>query len=721
MNKFLKTFNIICFVALCLAGCSSDNDLNFEGNDNFISSFKLVLPNSDGGVVTGSIVDGKITVTIPEDVSTVGAKAKIVISENATIYPNPADITNWDNDYSFVVSSHSGQQNIYHYSVRREKKEDSKTGNFILYSQTDVNNFVALGIKKLDGNLSIGIKTQNYEENDMTDNDDPIVSLAGLSLLEEVKGEIYLYVCPDDYSVGFKNLTKVGSIKVPQGKYRLKDFIFPALEEVYGDICYPNYNATMITTIYLPRLVSVGGNFEIAGLRSLVSFAVPELKQVMGILSLRGNGIMGTIETLSFPKLEQVGDQMNIYAFDGTSIKIPVLKTCAGLAWEGARNLTSIEAPALKQLFGSSKFQNFSNVTSISLPLVTYIENLELVGLDNLTTIEMSQLKSAKNIKFDTLRKLANLKCLGSLNEIAETLSLQNLSGLTESFALPTTLTSVGKLEIANLPGLSELDIRGTGIKGVGITSSSDTPFKLTADDVMDGSLTLNGLFKLSGMKKVNGDVTINMNSTTESIELIPNMETVNGNFTLTYNYTTGSLNLPLLANINGICRINTRATVTIPKLQEVGHALIYNKGGVNDNGEVPEFALPKLSKVGGDFIIYTGHTMGGLQYPQDQGVPFDIKMPSLAVIGGVLKIHTHENPSTSSRPSNRIANLNGFSTLSKVSGVDIYRQAALRNYTGLKKALTSFTTDYWKLANVGYKPSYDDLVKGGKYIDPTL
>ena len=112
---------------------------------------------------------------------------------------------------------------------------------------------------------------------------------------------------------------------------------------------------------------------------------------------------------------------------------------------------------------------------------------------------------------------------------------------------------------------------------------------------------------------------------------------------------------------------------------------------------------------------------MGGLQYPQDQGVPFDIKMPSLAVIGGVLKIHTHENPSTSSRPSNRIANLNGFSTLSKVSGVDIYRQAALRNYTGLKKALTSFTTDYWKLANVGYKPSYDDLVKGGKYIDPTL
>lgn len=193
---------------------------------------------------------------------------------------------------------------------------------------------------------------------------------------------------------------------------------------------------------------------------------------------------------------------MDIYAFDGTSIKIPVLKTCAGLAWEGARNLTSIEAPALKQLFGSSKFQNFSNVTSISLPLVTYIENLELVGLDNLTTIEMSQLKSAKNIKFDTLRKLANLKCLGSLNEITETLSLQNLSGLTESFALPTTLTSVGKLEIANLPGLSELDIRGTGIKGVGITSSFDTPFKLTADDVMDGSLTLNGLFKLSGMKK---------------------------------------------------------------------------------------------------------------------------------------------------------------------------------------------------------------------------
>ncbi|WP_294079850.1 hypothetical protein [Proteiniphilum sp. UBA5384] len=721
MKKIFIAFSIICSAMLLLVGCSKDNDWAFEGNDNFITSFKLLLADSDGGVVTGAIAEGEIIVMVPEDFSFAGAQATVAISEHATIYPNPAEITNWDEDQSFVVSSYNGSQNIYRYTVRREKIEEEKTGNFVLFSQTDVNNFAALGIKKLDGNLSVGIQSQDYVGDDMTDADDPIVTLAPLASLTEVKGEIIIYVCPDDYSVGFSNLKKVGSIKIPQTKYRLKDFIFPSLEEVYGDLYYPQYNASMVTTVYLPKLVSVGGNFELGGLMSLASFSVPELKQVMGKLSLRANGAMGTISTLSFPKLEQVGDVMDLYAFVGTSIEIPVLKTCGGFDWDGLNKIESIEAPALEQLFGSSNFRNGIEVTRISFPKITYIENIELSGLRSLEDIDMPELKSAKNINFNSLVKLSNLECLGTLNEVIETLTLQNLSGLTESFALPTTLTSIGKLDIANLPGLTELDIRDTGIKGVGITSNSNTPFKLTADDIMEGSLSLNGLFELSGMKEVKGDVEIIVANTNTAVELIPNMETVHGNFTLTYNYTTGSLNIPALTKVNGICRINTKAIVTMPKFAEAGADFIYNKGGANDTGIVPEFTLPKLSKINGDFAIYIGHTMAGLNYPQDQGIPFDIKMPSLTTITGILKIHTHENPSTSTRPSNRLANLDGFSTLEKVSGVDIYRQAALRNYTGLKKALTSFSADYWNLANIGYMPSYDDLVKDGKYIDPTL
>lgn len=715
MKQVLITLSAVCF-ALLFTGCSKDNDWAFEGDDNYITSFKLTLDGDN--VISAYIVGETITVTIPEEFSLAGAIASISISENAKIYPDPVEIEDWDNEQTFVVSSYNGKQNIYRYTIRRETAEPEKEGNFILFSQTDVNNFASLGIEKLNGNLTIG---KSGSLSDSTDPDDPITSLAPLALLIEVTGNIIIYACPDDYSAGFMSLQRVGSIKVPQSNYRLKEFIFPELVEVYGDIYYPQYNASKVTAVYMPRLVIVGGNLEIGGLQTLASFSVPELKIVMGYLSIRGNGTMGTIEKLSFPKLEQVSDKIDIYAYPGTTINAPLLKTCGGLVLQGCSNMVEMEMPALEQLFGTSKFSSCNSLKKISLPKATYIENIELNGLSNLEFLEIPELKTSQNINFYNLTKLANLSCLGSLVSVEGTLSLQNLSGLTEAFSLPASLTNIGELVVSNLPGLTELDIRGTGIKSVGITTTSTTPFKLTADDVMEGSLTLSGLFELSGMKEVMGNVSITMSSTTNAIELIPNMETVNGNFTLTYNYTTGSLNIPSLQTVGGNCKIKTRAILTLPKLKQVGQSMTYDKGGSADNGEVSEFTLPELTTVGGDFIIYTGHTMAGLTYPQTQGIALDIKMPKLTVIEGILKIHTHENPSTSTRPSNRLANLNGFSPLSKVKGVDIYRQAALRNFEGLKNAIGSFTADDWVLSLVGYIPTYEDLAVDGKYIDPAL
>ena len=95
--------------------------------------------------------------------------------------------------------------------------------------------------------------------------------------------------------------------------------------------------------------------------------------------------------------------------------------------------------------------------------------------------------------------------------------------------------------------------------------------------------------------------------------------------------------------------------------------------------------------------------------------------MPALTTIGGLLKIHTNELAFTSTRGSNRLADLDGFTSLTSVKGVDIYRQAALRSFEGLRNAIHSFTADDWQVQQTGYMPSYDDLAEGGKYIDPTL
>ena len=123
-------------------------------------------------------------------------------------------------------------------------------------------------------------------------------------------------------------------------------------------------------------------------------------------------------------------------------------------------------------------------------------------------------------------------------------------------FAIPSTLTTLNGLAISNMPGVTELDLRGTGIKDIEINNSTSSDrFKLSADDVVEGSLTLNGLFELTGMKEVKGDVTISMPNTTETVDLLSNTEAVRGNFTLTYNATTGGINLPVLASVgSGRC-----------------------------------------------------------------------------------------------------------------------------------------------------------------------
>ncbi len=704
----MKKLHIILAAVCCavlLNGCKKDDSSAFTGQDNYITVFKL---KTEDGSLSASVSGDSILIHTVESRILDGATAVVTVSENGKINPDPATVSDWDNKHTFVVTSFNGKQKIYQYVVNKEKVEASKKGNFTLTTQIEVNDFATLGVKVLDGNLTIGA---GYGV-DPAMPDNPIQSLGVLSSLKEIKGTLTLYNAPQDDMAGFKNLEKVGTITVSESSGCPKTFILPELKSVLGDINFSDYAASVLTVVYLPKLIRVEGNLYFDGFRRLASFSVPELQAVLGTLYLHGNGGMGDITSLLFPKLKTVGDEIDLYQFAGETIDMPMLKQSGGLLLKASPSVKIIDMPTLEQLMGKTSFDQSSGISEINFPKLLYADDLEINGLSNLSKLNMPQLKQAKNLFLGWLARLTNLGSLSALETIEGTLSLQYLTGLTDNFAIPASLTSINELAVANLPGLTELNLKGTGIKGVDITSGGTTPFKLTADDVMEGSLTLSGLFELTGMKEIQGNVTLLCTASNNPMEQLSNTEKVKGNFKLTYTGIQGDVTLPALKEVGGTYIINSNVPVKAPELGAIGGEFSFDLN--SSNNIVYELSLPKLKSVGGNFSIYTQKmTTASLTPPVPaDALTLEIKMPSLTSINGILKIYRIAT-NNSARLNNTLTNLDGFSALTSLKGVDIQKQGALLSYKGLKNALGSFTADDWKLISNGYMPSYQNMVEG--------
>ena len=102
---------IFRIVALSLAlitcwGCDKDDDSSQEfvstGKDNYIVSFAITV---DGISYNASITDDRILVKVPYDISLKGAAASYTLSENATINPDPSALTDWNEEWQFIVTS----------------------------------------------------------------------------------------------------------------------------------------------------------------------------------------------------------------------------------------------------------------------------------------------------------------------------------------------------------------------------------------------------------------------------------------------------------------------------------------------------------------------------------------------------------------------------------------------------------------------------------------
>lgn len=74
MNRFLYIL-VVSFMAL-LVSCEDDDSI-FSGDENFITSFRLL---QDGNTYTGLVSGDTLLLLVPENVSLEGAKVEIVCS-----------------------------------------------------------------------------------------------------------------------------------------------------------------------------------------------------------------------------------------------------------------------------------------------------------------------------------------------------------------------------------------------------------------------------------------------------------------------------------------------------------------------------------------------------------------------------------------------------------------------------------------------------------------
>lgn len=97
------------------------------------------------------------------------AQVSYELCEHASIYPDPATVADWDQEWQFLVSSYDNQNDrTYLYTV--ERTDIATDGSLTLRTQAEVDAFARSGINTVEGNLTIGGE----------DEENPVTNLDGL-------------------------------------------------------------------------------------------------------------------------------------------------------------------------------------------------------------------------------------------------------------------------------------------------------------------------------------------------------------------------------------------------------------------------------------------------------------------------------------------------------------------------------------------------------------
>ena len=701
MNRFLYIL-VVSFMAL-LVSCEDDDSI-FSGDENFITSFRLL---QDGNAYTGLVSGDTLLLLVPENVSLEGAKVEIVCSENASVSPDPAEVENWGEAFNFTVTSYNNNQRVYKYMVTRTVL--ASEGDVRLTTPEEVEAFAARGIGKIEGNLVIGKLAGSVKEDSLT-------SIAALSALKEVTGVVTINPTYRGTSLdGLQNLQRAGGFVMtprpyengPWGIRFVREVNLPNLQAVGGDF---TISADTLYNLNLPALESVSGNFNVQTWK-LGELDFSALKAVGANFYIMGRQSSSNIvapEEIVFPSLAVVGNRLDLTRIYNTrKIAFPVLQSVGVLYLETMEvveefdfsQLTSVSDQITLQWTHRVKEFNLPNLRSAGGFRVYYIEDLETIDLHNLATLGQGGLNIEVCYKLASLDLSAltsvvgkyelksgvftDMKSLQALKEVGGDFTFSSMSGITAIDGF-SNLTSVGgNFTLSDM----QVAVSFTGFSRLETIGGNMFLSNLNEISAINGLTALRSVGKplsLSGMKKLES-------------------------FTLLAQLQTGSLTTCSFSGLDALQELDltglTTATVTI----SASHVITL-KGKGSFEGAFTLNKVPGMNFVGFDWIgslnindvpvsktdrveyNFSGvKQLGTLNitqgYSENKGV---IRLPDLEVVDNAMKLTEGQGARMRVQPT-EYPKLKKVGSMTYVGAAEALRFPALEEVTGSMEITTSF------------------------------
>lgn len=712
----MKITGIICCLALLCTACSEEKPELPWGSDNYIVSFSLT---TGADTYPAVIRDGRITVSIPYNVSLEGAQVSYELCEHASIYPDPATVADWNQEWQFLVSSYDNQNDrTYLYTV--ERTDIATDGSLTLRTQAEVDAFARSGINTVEGNLTIGGE----------DEENPVTNLDGLKNLVSVRCDLTITAAyTGETLAGLENLTACESLRIGSAAHpneTLRQLSLPALKEVKGALCICG---TALQTADFKSLQNVAGHFVLQS-DALLQLTADELTTVAGNMTLIGttaDEAKAPCEQMYFPKLQRIDGTLTLSRFDrlsGLGTTFGVLTQAGALRYEHLALANTFEFPLIGTT-GDITVTDCPILRSVLLPALTDAGSLEITGCPAIETLSFPKAE-----RFDGDVSLATLPAikdfgefLPALKAISGDLSINDLSSLEGVLDLSVyTFSPNSTLDLRLVAATRLTELRGGDFSGsLRIDASSLTPqpeampFEITGFKSLD-TLRIAGFTHISALSLPTescDDLTIeNCGSQAPFTLSLPNLVEVRGTLLCRNCGKAGEANsasFPRLRNIGRQLSFYVGASsftaLEFPLLETIGNGEPVSDDPADDyalytmpSGCAGEFILPSLQRVNGSMLVSTWNTS------TDRAVAF--RFPSLQSVAGEISVgHTaYKNRS--------VATLD-FSALTAAGAIRIGNLSSVTDFSTFTQVLPRLSEQTWSVTDCGYNPTYQQMLDG--------
>lgn len=712
----MKITGIICCLALLCTACSEEKPELPWGSDNYIVSFSLT---TGADTYPAVIRDGRITVSIPYNVSLEGAQVSYELCEHASIYPDPATVADWNQEWQFLVSSYDNQNDrTYLYTV--ERTDIATDGSLTLRTQAEVDAFVRSGINTVEGNLTIGGE----------DEENLITNLDGLKNLVSVRCDLTITAAyTGETLAGLENLTACESLRIGSTAHpneTLRQLSLPALKEVKGALCICG---TALQTADFKSLQNVAGHFVLQS-DALLQLTADELTSVAGNMTLVGttaDEAKAPCEQMYFPKLQRIDGTLTLSRFDrlsGLGTTFGVLTQAGALRYEHLALANTFEFPLIGTT-GDITVTDCPILRSVLLPALTDAGSLEITGCPAIETLSFPKAE-----RFDGDVSLATLPAikdfgefLPALKAISGDLLIEDLSSLEGVLDLSgCTFSPNSTLDLRLVAATRLTELRGGDFGGsLRIDASSLTPqpeampFEITGFKNLD-TLRIAGFTHISELSLPTescDDLTIeNCGSQAPFTLSLPNLVEVRGTLLCRNCGKTGEANsasFPRLKNVGRQLSFYVGASsftaLEFPLLETVGNGEPVSDDPADDyalytmpSGCAGKFILPSLQRVNGNMLVSTWNTS------TDRAVAF--RFPSLQSVAGEISVgHTaYKNRS--------VATLD-FSALTAAGAIRIGNLSSVTDFSTFTQVLPRLSEQTWSVTDCSYNPTYQQMLDG--------